>query len=77
MDTYCLFNYGAARDVCSQKLACLLDLANNPSWYNADVIMAHEKAILMHAYDVTVDVKGINESKMHTLHSVALSCYPQ
>ena len=50
----------------------LLDLADNPSWYEADLILAHCKSIPMSVYDIAVNVKGINESKMHMLHSVVV-----
>ena len=72
VDTYCLIDHGATRDMCSQKLARLLDLADNPSWYNADTMLAHGEAVSMSVYDVAVNVKGINESKMHMLHSAVV-----
>ena len=34
------------------------------------MILAHDNSILMSVFDVRVDVKGINELKMHTLCSV-------
>ena len=51
---------------------CWIWLITNPSWYEADIVFAHGEAIPMNVYDVTFDVKGVNESETHMLQHVVI-----
>ena len=72
MDTYCLIAPGAMRDVCLQELAYVLDFADNPSWYEPDVVLTYGKVISMNVYDVAFNIKGVNESETHMLQHVVI-----